>query len=289
MNNALLGIYLDDKAEFEIFYNIFLNHKHSALDICSENIKGKFFNNTIDKADYGIIYGNTLYTELQIEVFNNIFQNCTNAISCTKIFATMLENNLFYNNEKNFWDWAKKENVALSSTNILSDPQFIDTEDYNYGLQSTSPCIRAGINSADIGAVRYVPDRTNITLTKLAGIATNVSVNKSSGIKIEISKIDDENYLMKGSFDNINLFGNFELNGKILPNANGEGVICMQFTGMAYLGENDGSGFPPNTKASFVITLSLTAGGAKGTYHIGKISSHIDYEQYGILELFYEL
>ncbi len=288
LNNSLLAIYLAEGAKFEISNNLFINHSHSALDVAAKDVEGKFYNNTIDIAEYGVIYGNYLKEPLPIEIYNNIFYQCANAIYCTTIFAEKIEYNVFYNNERNYWNWDTDIDMNLPKTNIISDPLFIDTDDFNYSISSNSPCIKAGRNSEDIGALSYEIDTHDETTLTMSGIAINVCVNKSAKIKTTLIKEADNTYTLKGEFDNKNLFGVFDIKGKKLPYAYGEGVLTMQFEGEIYFGGSDGSGFPANTHSTFVVTLIISITGVTGTYHVGKILPYVDFDQYGTIELYYE-
>jgi hypothetical protein len=142
----------------------------------------------------------------------------------------------------------------------------------------------------------------------LLGIATNLSANQSAGVKCQLSAeiqpalpTPTENelaslevllpatpthYRLHGVFDNVNLFGKFDIIGTIVTTSQDESITCFQFSGELLL-NSPKSGFKRNTKSSFVITLSISSCGAKGIYHIGKLPS-FDFDQYGTLELFFE-
>lgn len=122
----------------------------------------------------------------------------------------------------------------------------------------------------------------------LKGNAFNAAVNVSAACEMTIYQVDQENYRLKGRFDNKNLFGSFNIYGTQLPVANGNETRCMQFSGKVQFGGSDGSGFPEGTRTSLVVTLSLSPAGVKGVYHIGRIPPTYTYEQYGTLDLIYD-
>ncbi len=118
-----------------------------------------------------------------------------------------------------------------------------------------------------------------ITLT---GVGTNVTANLSAGVTMTLTYRQNE-LRAKGKYDSKNLFGSFDLPGKILP-CYGEGYLCMQFIGNLHVGK-DGSGFPSGSKLDYVMSITLAPNGAYGVYRINA-SNLIPYEQQGILKLY---
>jgi hypothetical protein len=114
----------------------------------------------------------------------------------------------------------------------------------------------------------------------IQGEAHNVAVGALSGVRFEVVTQPDGGLLARGSFDNRSLFGRFELTGGRLPQRGG--ATCYQFTGSLHLG-NDGSGFPPGTASTFVLTFTVSNGRVTGVYYLGPVGS-IAYSQYGIIE-----
>jgi len=117
----------------------------------------------------------------------------------------------------------------------------------------------------------------------LVGAVTNVTVGKSTGVTLRITSSDGVTFRAKGAYDSNNLFGHFDVPGKIIKS--GSGSLCLQFTGEIEFGDNDGSGFPSGTKTTYVMSIMLGEREAKGVYHIGKILPDIDWEQYGTMDL----
>ncbi len=155
----------------------------------------------------------------------------------------------------------------------------------------------------------------------LVGIAHNISAHESAGVKCQLSTFITENqvvnnvqenlaivisdipqaststkevvfedvatqYRLQGIFDNTNLFGKFDIVGRIVSTSHNNPISCFQFIGELVI-SSPKSGFKRNTKTSFVITLSVSSAGAKGIYHIGELPS-FDFHQYGTLDLYFE-
>lgn len=162
-------------------------------------------------------------------------------------------------------------------------------------------------------------NHSSITFT---GIAHNIAANESAGVKCQLSPFIAENqaistvqenlaiaisdipqasnssikevifedvatqYRLQGIFDNTNLFGKFDIVGRIINTSPNNAISCFQFIGELVISSSK-SGFKRNTKTSFVITLSVSSAGAKGIYHIGELPS-FDFHQYGTLDLYFE-
>ena len=120
---------------------------------------------------------------------------------------------------------------------------------------------------------------------RLMGTALNVACNKTA-IATVIIYFDGTNVTAEGFFDGINLFGIYKnVKGFVIPGNENSGTMSLLFDGIVSLGDNDNSGFPPKTKTQYVMSLILGHGGAIGTYKVGKLLPHFDYEQYGIMHL----
>src|SRR4030095_11344971 len=109
--NAVLGIYVDDGAQFDIAFNVIADHRHSALDVVGERPRGTFRHNTVAATESGISEGNGVAPE--IDVVDNIFANTKDGISATRAFAPRVRSNLFSRNTRAFYDWDKERMVRL--------------------------------------------------------------------------------------------------------------------------------------------------------------------------------
>ncbi len=287
--NAILGIYIDDNVDCRIAYNLISNHVHSALDIpTAKNLQGSFHNNNILFCENGISYQSDIDQPLDFSIYNNIFYKNNVAINCPYNFVQRVEYNLFQDNEKNFYDWYRGDSVELKPTNISGNPLFKDMNNWDYSLLDNSPCIRSGKNFTDIGAVQYRKSSVeNTEETFFSGIAYNITANRSAGIYCTVKKYGEKKYQINGTFDNTNLFGQFDLPGKCIRSWNDQKINILQFNGTMTIGGDDNSGFSDNTKIQIHITLKINSGGAEGIYHIEPIGSYIEYPQYGTLQLYY--
>jgi Periplasmic copper-binding protein (NosD) len=149
--NDVLGIYLDEGAQFDITQNVIANHRHSALDIVAADASGQFRRNTVaGPGDTGITEGNGRSPE--IEVVNNIFSNLKTGIHATRTFAPHVKSNLFSKTDQPFFDWDKNRPVKLEAGNIVADAQFVSG---TYRLAPGSPAIGAASDHSDIGALPF--------------------------------------------------------------------------------------------------------------------------------------
>lgn len=287
--NAILGIYIDDNVECRIAYNLISNHVHSALDIPkTKELHGSFHNNNVLFCENGISYQSFIEQPLDFTIYNNIFYENNVAVNCPYNFVQQVEYNLFHNNEKDFYDWYRGSSVELKQSNISGDPLFSNMNKWDYTLRDSSPCINAGKNNTDIGAVQYHKSSVeNTEETCFSGVANNITANRSAGVYCTIKKYGDNEYQISGAFDNTNLYGSFNLSGKRIRHWKKQNINILQFTGNMNIGGNDNSGFSENTKIRINITLRISSGGADGIYHIEPIGRYIEYPQYGTLRLYY--
>lgn len=118
---------------------------------------------------------------------------------------------------------------------------------------------------------------------RLKGIGNNITSNVSAGIQLSVLREEESAFRAIGRFDNVNLFGSFDLAGKVVKAS--ENTLTLQFKGNLQLG-NDISGFPPGTLIPFSMTLNLAMNRVTGVYHIEqtKESAH---DQFGTLDLYY--
>jgi hypothetical protein len=119
----------------------------------------------------------------------------------------------------------------------------------------------------------------------LSGTALNINSNKSTGVTFVIYEQDGA-YHADGAYDSVNLFGRFTTTAAFVTK-DYDDCVCIQFTGTMTLGD-DGSGYPSDTRIPYTMNVLITRGGAKGIYHIGKIPPGMEWDQYGILDLFWK-
>jgi hypothetical protein len=118
----------------------------------------------------------------------------------------------------------------------------------------------------------------------LSGLGTNVTVNMSTGVTMEIS-CEKGVLTANGEYDSENLIGKFTaLNGKLNSQCYGSDSSCLHFDGELKL-DVGSSGYPAGSKAPYKMTIAVSADGAQGTYWVGPHDSRAD-EQFGKLELF---
>jgi hypothetical protein len=118
------------------------------------------------------------------------------------------------------------------------------------------------------------------TSMRMVGTGHNLTCDESTGVSLAVT-LGASGYHVQGAFDGVNLFGRFDALGQTLDCSDSPGATCMQFVGSAEFG-NDGSGFPPGTHATFVLTLVIHGNDVTGIYQIGRLPS-IPYDQYGTL------
>jgi len=116
----------------------------------------------------------------------------------------------------------------------------------------------------------------------LIGTATSLT-GKTSEAFIGITT-DGNSYYANGFFDEINLFGRFHIAGQKIK-CDSTGDTCFHFEGVLIFG-GDGSGFPRNTEAPFILDIAIENNIAEGTYTVGTMPSFgIDTIQEGELTL----
>ncbi len=92
----------------------------------------------------------------------NILNNSTGILANGNVFSSSIINSIIRGNEVNlsgsslFHEYSNIEGSGIG-TNIDEDPQFVCVDNEDYNLLSTSPCIGAGSNGTDIGAIQYEP------------------------------------------------------------------------------------------------------------------------------------
>lgn len=117
---------------------------------------------------------------------------------------------------------------------------------------------------------------------ELRGEVLNATVNQKASVTLQISFNKNGELNAVGSYDNVNLFGRFDVAGVVLPQCTADSV-CMRFSGDLMLGE-DGSGFPKGTTGSYVMDIAWNSNEISGVYHIFNLPG-IPYDQYGVLKL----
>ncbi len=129
---------------------------------------------------------------------------------------------------------------------------------------------------------RALAKQYNLDDFEVTGKVTNVTVGKTTGVTMKITKEGEAGYRAVGKYDSKKLFGRFNVPGKMLE-ADDTGS-CLQFKGDIEFGGNDGSGWPEGTKSAYVMSLYFTKKEVVGTYHISRLEG-IDYDQYGTMKL----
>ena len=139
------GIYAHEKS-FNLI-NCIIRNCSNGLKYDGTNsgtISGSIINNLIHDCSNGIYatHGGSPSLTLNLDIYSNIIINCTYGI---RRFDYIYYNgpiayNCFFNNSTN---WSS--GISISSGNITEqDPLFYDLNEFNYYLQSGSPCIDTG-------------------------------------------------------------------------------------------------------------------------------------------------
>jgi hypothetical protein len=115
---------------------------------------------------------------------------------------------------------------------------------------------------------------------EISGDACNITVNKHTGVKFRLEESADGKWRAVGEYDGINLFGKFDVPGRVLERF--KGGASMQFEGDLDL-SNIG-GWKEGTHVPYDMTLCFTQGECLGVYHIDPIGDY-NYNQYGVLKL----
>ncbi len=169
--------------------NIIINAADRGIELGSEN-NGNSENiivkrNVLIGCNTGLIFKEDSYGQVINNTFygNNVGLKCiedntpksgsyVNVQNC--IFSNSVEMDVYHDTNSIInIDYCLSDSETLQGeNNLLSDPLFIDVEDYNFNLQENSPCINAGNpdlpldpdNSiSDIGAYYYNTDTTGIS------------------------------------------------------------------------------------------------------------------------------
>lgn len=122
----------------------------------------------------------------------------------------------------------------------------------------------------------------NHTHTNWEGVARNYAFGINSGISLKFYHLENNTLAIVGEFDNITLFGHFEVEGKEIHN--NQGVSCIQLTGKLFVGNNDHFSFENGTTTTFTLTLNVVDDKMEGVYQIG-ILPEINIEQHGMFSL----
>jgi CHAT domain-containing protein/Tfp pilus assembly protein PilF len=117
-----------------------------------------------------------------------------------------------------------------------------------------------------------------------AGDVHNLQNNNTSQVSITLNEMDGQHFRAVGIFDNVTLFGRFNVPGERIECASGEAGTCIAFSGELELGDDD-SGFPELTRTGFSFRLHLQDGRAQGGYLIAPIVPYMLKEQPGELDL----
>jgi hypothetical protein len=149
----------------------------------------------------------------------------------------------------------------------------------------------------DIGSVNYLsgnePDATKKDIAKnikakykmeLEGYAINYTANfKSSKVKCIIYSDNLVTFKCIGQYDNITLFGSFDMSGK-LGEVGDESYKISFDKGTVLLG-NDNSGYPFNTELSHTLNLSVYSDVVYGYYYINETLPYNKEQQKGEIML----
>lgn len=114
----------------------------------------------------------------------------------------------------------------------------------------------------------------------ISGDACNITVNKHTAVKFRLEESADGKWRAVGEYDGVNLFGKFDVPGRVLERF--KGGASMQFEGDLDL-SNIG-GWKEGTRVPYDMTLCFTQGECLGVYHIDPLGDY-DYNQYGVLKL----
>ncbi|MBU4487938.1 MAG: hypothetical protein KKI13_02585, partial [Candidatus Omnitrophica bacterium] len=161
-------------------------------------ISGDIKNNTLYNNKIGITL--RMHKE-NPHIYNNIFDGCSDsAVFFTyednELFVQRkagINNNLFYQNGKNFWLDSSESLFDLIGIqgNIEDDPLLIDPASDNFYLEAESPCLGMGQGGENIGS--YPTDLEYPTLTNILPLE-----NKFIGLsEINISgNVNDDNGIL---------------------------------------------------------------------------------------------
>ncbi|MFN8306977.1 MAG: J domain-containing protein [Ferruginibacter sp.] len=101
------------------------------------------------------------------------------------------------------------------------------------------------------------------------GQATNTTFNKTSEATLEMLQLLNNQYECLGKFDEINLFGRFDIIGKVVSE-NSDSLV-VNFIGNIYFVDGNGSSFKNGTNTSFHLLLTIFSDSVIGNYTIDEI------------------
>ncbi len=278
--NKLNGITLDENSKIDLGFNIFLKNTASAINVSSLNSVGMIYNNNFYGSRNAVYLTETSTNTSSISLINNIFYENENAVNLNTLLQD-ISYNCFFDNKSDYTYQNNSKRSSLNKTNIFQNPRFSDIENNDFSLSENSPCINSGKFGSDIGmmivrsgneinAAKKKKWKTQKKYTiRLDGNATNISAgHKSCDISVVVCSDDGEHFLSKGQFDNINLFGYFEMEG-IKTTLDNDTSLSIRFDKGKVSFNFDGSGFPINTQMSFTSTMNIHHNSAEGLYFIG--------------------
>ncbi len=137
-----------------VYNNLIYNSIIGVMLGSASCVDNNLYNNTIvDCSDHGILVG---VTTPDWDVTNNIITDCTNAnVSVSDNSATStttFDHNLYYRASGNVLTYGDASYTASTVTQkdagaVITDPIFTNEAGRDYTLQTTSPCINAGVNT----------------------------------------------------------------------------------------------------------------------------------------------
>ncbi len=136
-----------------------------------------------------------------------------------------------------------------------------------------------------IGALIYFLSTINPALPNelyFFGDVRNLETSNASSVSMTIVEEGHGRYRAIGIFDNITLFGRFNVAGQRVP-CKGQN-LCINFAGQLELGDDE-SGFPELTRSGFSFKLAFSQKKAEGSYLISAISPYMMKDQPGLLKL----
>lgn len=117
-------------------------------------------------------------------------------------------------------------------------------------------------------------------VAEISGNVRNILVNKGATVKMQLTREASGEWRAKGEFDNTNLFGRFDVPGRVIYVR--DDYVSVQFKGEINFGPE--GGWKVGTKTTYVMTICLRGADADGVYDIGELPS-CDHHQYGTMML----